>query len=97
MIRHVVFFRFKSDASSGDRQAMIEGLGALPGRISQIRSWSQGTNVLPSDRSYDFCLIGDFDSLEDLKIYQDHPDHQDVVQNRIRPIVDSVVVVDFEG
>jgi len=74
---------------------MSEGLSGLPARIPEIRHWSQGTNVMESDRNYDFCLIGDFESEAALQIYQDHPAHQQVVTERIRPIVDSVVVVDF--
>ncbi|HET6387035.1 MAG TPA: Dabb family protein [Armatimonadota bacterium] len=96
MIRHVVCFKFNPGAPESARAAMAEGLQSLPGRVSVIRQWSQGANTQSSDRSYDFSLIADFDSLGDLGVYQDHPAHQEVVTTLIRPIVNSVVVVDFE-
>jgi hypothetical protein len=74
---------------------MAEGLSGLSARIPEIRNWSQGSNIMESDRNYDFCLIADFDSEAALQVYQDHPAHQQVVTDRIRPIVNSVVVVDF--
>ena len=95
MIRHVVLFRFNEGASDAAKESMAAGLASLPSRVPVIRAWSQGANVVPSDRSYDFCLVGDFDSENDLQTYQDHPAHQDVVSRLIRPIVSSVVVVDF--
>lgn len=95
MIRHVVFFRFKETASEHDRQAMAEGLLSLPGKIGDIAAWSQGFNAVPSDRNYDFCLIGDFATPGALQVYQDHPAHQDVVARLIKPIVASVAAVDF--
>ncbi|MDQ2732728.1 MAG: Dabb family protein [Armatimonadota bacterium] len=97
MIRHVVFFRFNEDAPEEGRKGMADGLGALPGKISQIKGWSQGFNTVPSDRNYDFCLIADFATAEDLKLYGDHPAHQEVVTEWVRPFVASVAAVDFSS
>lgn len=96
MIRHVVSFHFNSGAPQSTRAAMAEGLASLPGKIPVIRKWSQGFNLIASDRHYDFCLVGDFDSPADLQIYQNHPAHQEVITTLIRPITAGVVVVDFE-
>ena len=96
MLRHIVLFRFKPDTSQAARTAMADGLAELPSRIPQIRAWSQGRNVVQSDRNYDFALVADFDSLADMKIYQAHRDHQAVVAELILPVVESLVVADFD-
>jgi hypothetical protein len=42
MIKHVVFFKFKPEASASQRKEVIEQLRALPDKIDVIRSFEVG-------------------------------------------------------
>ena len=69
MIKHVVFFKFKADATPSDRKAALDGLKELPGKIDVIRSFEIGENVVASPRAWDVALIGEYDNLEALDVY----------------------------
>ena len=95
MIKHIVFLKFKPEATAQQRRAVIEELRALPKQIEVIRQYEVGEDVLRSARSWDAALVGTYDSLDALKTYNDHPAHVAVVQN-IRAISEAVASVDFE-
>lgn len=95
MIRHIVFFKFKADASDHAIADLEASLNGLPALIAEIRAFSCGRDVLRSARSYDFALVADFDDLAALDRYQVHPDHQAVVA-KVKMLAESVVAVDFK-
>lgn len=78
MIKHVVMFKLKefdSPSSKAEKLAEIKkGLEDLVEKIDVLKSMRVGVNVNPSE-IYDFVLISEFDSLEDVDIYAKHPDH----------------------
>jgi hypothetical protein len=45
--------------------------------IPQIKFLEVGKNILP-DSDYDAVLYSEFESTEDLEIYQNHPEHKKV-------------------
>ena len=96
MLTHVVLFKFKPETTAGDIQQMAEGLGGLPQLIEEILEFRFGTDVLHTERSYDFALVSSFDDLEAMQRYQVHPEHQKVLAF-IKTIVSSVFAVDFAG
>ena len=95
MIRHIIFFKFKADATEAAIADLEASLNGLPGLIAEIRAFSCGRDVLRSARSYDLALIADFDDLAALDRYQVHPDHQAVVA-KVKVLAESVMAVDFE-
>jgi len=95
MIKHVVFLKFKTDATEAMIAEIEAGLGGLPGIIPEIRYYDFGRDVMRSPRSYDFALVSLFDDLEALKRYSGHPDHQAVLQ-KILAAAENIVAVDFE-
>lgn len=95
MIKHVVFLKFKADATEAMIQEIEAGLGALPGLIPDIRYYDFGRDVVRSPRSYDFGLVSLFDDLDALKRYSGHPDHQAVLE-KILAATENIVAVDFE-
>ncbi len=95
MIRHIVFLKFKPEATAEQRREVIEDLRALPAQIDVIREYEVGEDVLKSPRSWDAALVGTYDSLEALRTYSDHPAHVAVVQ-KIRAISEGVASVDLE-
>ena len=49
----------------------------------------------PSERASDVVLVCEFESMEKLKKYQDHPEHLKVVA-LLQPLTEEVRVVDYE-
>jgi hypothetical protein len=94
MLTHVVLFKFKAETTGEDIQLLAEGLGGLPHMIEEIKEFRFGTDVIHSERSYDFGLISSFDDIAAMQRYQVHPEHQKVVAH-VKAITSSVIAVDF--
>jgi len=95
MITHIVFFKLK-DRSPENIQRTRDVLAAMDGKIPQLRSLEVGIDVMRSERSYDLALVAKFDSLEDLRAYNDHPVHQEVLKY-IATVKDISLAVDYES
>lgn len=94
MLKHIVLFKFKPDTKEDDIINAEKGLAGLPSRISEIKRYEFGRNVVQTDRSYDFALVSEFDDIEALKRYRMHPYHLAVV-NQLGMISESIISVDF--
>ena len=80
MIRHLVFFKLAEEAEGNAKAENIlivkEKLEALKAVIPVIRKIEVFSNhPLASSENYDIVLDSEFDSLEDLKTYAEHPEH----------------------
>ena len=95
MIKHVVFFKFKPDATPHDRQSALDELRSLPAKIDVIREFEIGEDLVRSPRSWDAVLIATYDDLEWLQTYQRHDAHVPVVQ-RLQSLCEAIASVDFE-
>jgi len=99
MIRHVVSFKFKDEVSGASKEQNMqkskELLEGLPGKIPEIKNLEIGVNIKEDPTNYDMVLVVDFDSLEDLQIYLDHPTHKKVGEF-LAKVREHRVVVDFE-
>lgn len=99
MIKHIVMWRFHDFANGNSKnenaRILKEMLLSLPGKITQIREMNVGINVDQTEAASDVVLYSEFDSLEDLRIYQKHHEHQKVVEflNKVRS---EKRVVDYE-
>jgi hypothetical protein len=93
-------FEFLDEAGGRSREenvaitkAMLE---ALPEKIEWIRASTVACNAKGApEGNWDLVLITDFDSLEDLERYREHPDHV-AVGTFMRPVRRSRACVDFE-
>ena len=95
MIKHVVLFKFKQGIAQADVDELMRLLAALPRAIPDIKSYEFGRDVTGTEKPYDFALVSNFDDMNALKRYSDHPDHVNVVEF-VRSISDGVTSVDFE-
>ncbi|MFG3441224.1 Dabb family protein [Nonomuraea sp. NPDC047897] len=89
MIRHVVLFTWTEDATDEQKEAVVTELRKLPDAIPQLRSYTVGPDAGITPGSHDFAVVADFDSLDDFVTYRDHPLHQAVIAERIKPILAS--------
>lgn len=75
MIRHVVLFRFAETFFGESERLWTEGVAGLLGQVPGLRSVSLGRDVMGAERSWDYALVSDFDSLADVRAYASHPAH----------------------
>jgi len=96
MIRHVVFFKFKAEASADEIDNALAQLRDLPNKIEVIRDFEVGKDVLRAPRSWDAVIVATYDDLAALEQYTNHPAHTAVVET-LRPLTEAVGSVDFEA
>ena len=87
MFRHVVMMRWTEGATPADRFAVSAALAELPDRIPEIRGYMIGTDARVNEGNYDLVVVADFDDVDGYLVYRDHPDHQAVIAERIKPIL----------
>jgi hypothetical protein len=96
MFRHISLLRWKPDATAAQRAAVPEALRALPSLIPTIRAYTLGEDVHETEGNYDLAIIADFDDKAGYIVYRDNPDHQRLIAELIRPILDSRAAVQHE-
>lgn len=98
MIKHIVLFRFRDDVgattANAAAQKFREGIMSLPAIIPQIHKIEVGTNINPEE-SWHICLYSEFSSLEDVKLYSNHPAHVKVA-SELKKLLAERSCVDYE-
>jgi len=97
VLRHVVLFKFKEEASEKDVNRLNEAFNALPDAIPVIKDFEWGINDSPENFHQDFthCYLLTFSSEEDRdSIYAPHPKHQ-AFGAALQPHLEKVLVVDY--
>ena len=97
MVTHIVMWNLKDEAEGGSREQnaaiMKERLEALVGKIPGLLSLKVNRGVMPG--GYALCLLGQYESLDALKGYRDHPLHKEV-QQFVHKVIAERVSCDFE-
>ena len=96
MIEHLVFFRFK-DASKGDIQdRILRELRALKPIVPGVVDLTAGYNFSDRSQGYELGLMVRFHDRAGLDAYQNHPEHQRVAREWIKPNLEQIIAVDYE-
>jgi hypothetical protein len=102
MIVHVLLFRPAAHLTAADRDALVTTFEQSLADIPLIRRASVGQRRLvgrPYEQAmsddYPFIATFEFDSLDDLHAYLDHPAHAALAQ-RFFQSVEAALVYDFE-
>ncbi|MBS1271628.1 MAG: hypothetical protein MAGBODY4_00760 [Candidatus Marinimicrobia bacterium] len=99
MFKHVVMWKLIKEAFGKSKDAntkeMKRILETLPDKIDEIQEYEVGINIGNSAAAFDVVLISAFDNVKDFNTYQQHPEHQKVV-DFIRQIQSEAKVVDYE-
>ena len=78
MIRHIVMWRVKGDSPQERHDASVRikrSFEGLRGRIPGMRHIEVGIDSSKVDYACDTVLVTEFDTLEALRAYADHPEH----------------------
>ena len=100
MLKHIVCFRLADEAEGKTKaenaQIIKEGLENLVNLIPQLRKIEVGINHPATPASnFDVVLYSEFDSIDDLNTYQEHPEHKKEGANIVKVKTDRVCV-DYE-
>ena len=98
MIQHIVLLKLKPDATAEQKAALLDGLIALKKKIPGIESVSGGDDNSPEGKQhrFDWGFVMTFADADARDVYLPHPDHKALGQELLRPIVDDVLVLDYE-
>ena len=67
MIRHVVLFTWKPEATAEQKQAVHAELAKMPPAIDTIRAYKYGPDVGISPTNSDYVVVADFDDAAGLR------------------------------
>ena len=99
MIKHIVCWTLKENAEGCNKKENLQkvklALENLKDKISGILFLEVGENFDPSADAFDISLIIEFKNKESLKIYQEHPEHLNVIRF-LRKVRNKRIVVDYE-
>lgn len=96
VLRHVVLYKFKSEASEAQVREVIDAFAGLPAKIDTIVGFEHGTNVSPEGKSEGFthCFVVTFRDEAGRDVYLKHPAHLAYV-NVVRDRREKVIVFDY--
>ena len=99
MIKHIVIWKLKEfgeGKSKAENANIIKtGLESLKNEIPQIKAIEVGININKSAQAADVVLNSEFETEEDLNIYQNHPAHLKVAGYIVK-VVDERIVIDYK-
>ncbi len=75
MIRHIVLFKFKPEATKKEMENLIIELESLKNNIETIRSIEVARDIGGKHNSCDLVINALFDSIDDVNAYLAHPAH----------------------
>jgi len=96
VLRHVVLFKFKDDASAADIQKVEDAFKQLKPKIDLVKDFEFGKNNSPENLNQGFthCFFVTFASEKDRDDYLVHPAHKAFVEI-LKPYLDKALVIDY--
>ena len=98
MIIHVVAFRWKPGIPARhveDVQSQLKEFAAtLPGVLSYRCGPDEGASDMGN---FDFAIVAEFDTIDDWRVYDKHPRHNEIRAGVVRPWIEERAAVQFEA
>jgi len=96
-VHHLVLFTWRDGTTADEIAALEQALRALPGAIPQLRSYRFGADLGLSEGNATFAMIAECDDIDGYLAYRDHPEHQRVIAEFIRPIAATRTAIQIES
>lgn len=96
MIRHVVLFAWKPEATEEQRRQAAAEVAKLPSIVPTVRGFASGHDAGLNEGNFDFAVAADFDDEAGYLAYRDDPGHREIVQRFILPIAAQRAALQFE-
>lgn len=99
MIEHLVLFKLKPGTTEAQIKTLTDALLSMKSQIPGILEISAGVNNSPEgkDQGFNFGLLVRFEDAAARDGYLPHPVHVQTGKDHIRPLVEDVLVLDFES
>jgi hypothetical protein len=81
-LRHVVLLTLDDTC---DVDGLVEALRGLPAQVPSLRSYVVGRDLGLAEANATVAVVADCDDEAGWRAYVDHPAHQQVLAERIRP------------
>ncbi|HEX3869340.1 MAG TPA: Dabb family protein [Pirellulales bacterium] len=96
VLRHLVLYKFRDDATAQQVQKVVDTFAALPKQVDTIIDFEQGTNVSTEGKSDGFThsFLVTFRDEKGRDAYLVHPAHSAYVEV-VKPVREKVVVFDY--
>lgn len=94
MIRFVVIFKLV-DNSEKNVALIQQHIMGLEGKMPVIKHMEVGSNILLGKRAFDLAALFDFETMEDVHLFEHDPIHMQVVE-LIKPAVAELKTVVYE-
>jgi hypothetical protein len=101
VVAHVVLLKLRATMNDDDREALLEAMRVAFTGIPEIRRVRIGKRILlgrgyetQMAEHFEYSAIIEFDSEADLRVYLDHPQHQELGR-RFFESVDAALVYDY--
>jgi len=80
MVKHIVMFDFKDENKQENLIKAKNMLEALLITVPTLNKMEVGINFSQESRAMDLSLYSEFNDLESLELYANHPEHLEVVK-----------------
>lgn len=77
-------------------EAIEAALAGLPSVIPELRDYRFGADAGVADGNWDFAVVADVDDANAWRAYFDHPAHQKVLVELLRPLLAERAAIQFE-
>lgn len=95
-VRHVVMFTWNDDVPTDHAEAVSAALAELPDVISEIRSYSFGSDLGLVQGNASYAVVAEFDDEAGFLAYREHPEHQRFVEQFIAGRTATRLAVQYE-
>ncbi len=90
-------FEWVDGVDNADIDAMADALDALVATVPEVVSYVHGPDVGLSEGNFDYVIVGEYASVEDYVVYRDHPEHQRIIAELVKPHVAKRAAVQFQA
>lgn len=91
-----MLFRWNDVVDDEARRALVDALAGLPAQIPELLAYRFGADLGLAEDNWDFSVVADFADQAGYEVYRDHPAHQAVIRDRIRPLVAERAAVQIQ-
>lgn len=88
-------FKWIDGVDNAAIEAMAAALDALVAAVPEVVSYVHGPDLGVSEGNFDYVIVGDYASVEDYVVYRDHPEHQRIIAEMIKPHVAKRAAVQY--
>ncbi len=96
MFIHVVAFRWNESISPEKIPDITKTLIALSQHVTEVKKYRCGPDAgVSAPTNFDYVVVAEFDSEDDWRIYDTHPEHNRVRKEVLGPFIAERVAVQF--